>query len=76
MKSTWVYLLLWGKAKKLVCFTLKREYGKKIRGWKEKLISQDGREVLLKAVVQAILAYLMSCFKLPQSLCHEIEIMI
>lgn len=36
MKSTWVYLLLWGKAKKLVCFTLKREYGKKNQGMERK----------------------------------------
>ena len=48
----------------------------KLQGWKEKLLSQVGREVLLKAVVQAILAYSMSCFKLPVTLCHEIEIMI
>ncbi|XP_023879876.2 putative ribonuclease H protein At1g65750 [Quercus suber] len=48
----------------------------KLQEWKEKLLSQAGREVLLKAVVQAIPTYSMSCFKLPATLCHKIEIMI
>ena len=45
----------------------------KTQGWKEKLLSQASREVLLKAVVQAISTYSMNCFKLPQILCHELE---
>lgn len=29
--------------------------------------------VLIKSVVQFILTYVMDCFLLPQSICHEIE---
>ena len=35
-----------------------------------------GREVILKAALQAIPTYSMSCFKLTQTLCHELETMI
>ena len=47
-----------------------------LQGWKEQLLSQVGREVLLKVVVQAIPTFAMSCFKLPVGLCHDIEMLI
>jgi len=46
---------------------------KKLEDWKDKFFSQAGREVLLKAVVQAISAYCMSVFQLPKSLCSQIH---
>ena len=39
-------------------------------------MSQASREILLKAVVQAIPTFAMSCFKLPEGLCDEIEALI
>ena len=47
-----------------------------IAGMEGKLLSQAGREVLIKSVIQAIPTYSMSCFKLPKGLIKEIEIMI
>ena len=59
---------------KITCFSqIKERVWSKVKGWKEKLLSQVGREVLIKAVVQAIPTYTMNCFKLPVTLCKEIE---
>ena len=55
---------------------IKERVWSKLQGWKEKLLSQAGREILLKVVVQAIPTFAMSCFKLPVGLCHEIEALI
>ena len=49
---------------------------KKLQGWEGKLLSQVGREILIKAVAQALPTYAMSCFKLPIGLCHDIEALV
>ncbi|XP_075665091.1 uncharacterized protein LOC142634702 [Castanea sativa] len=48
----------------------------KLQGWKEKLLSQAGKEVLLKAVVQVISTFAMSCFRLLVGPCQNIEMLI
>ena len=65
-----------GKSKKHTFRALKEKLDNKLSGWKEKLLSQVGKEVLIKAVAQAILTYTMSVLKLPDSLCDELAGMI
>ena len=48
----------------------------KIQGWKEKLLSKGGKEILIKAVAQAIPVYSMACFDLTKTLCEELSNMI
>lgn len=46
---------------------------KKLEGWREKFLSQAGKELLLQAVVHAIPTYSMSVFKLPKTLCKQLN---
>ena len=62
-----------GKNKRASLNYIKDRVWGKLQGWKEKLLPQAGKEVLLKAVVQAILTFAMGCFKLPIGLCRDIE---
>jgi hypothetical protein len=51
----------------------KERVRRRLTDWKIKLLLQAGREILLKAVVQAIPTYSMSLFLLPKELCKEIN---
>ena len=40
------------------------------------MLSQSGKEILIKEVAQAIPTYTMSVFKLPNTLCDEMTSMV
>ena len=63
------------RAKKRAFNSIKDRVMRRLQGWEEKLLSQAGREVLIKAVVQAMLTYAMSCFKISAGLCSELSSM-
>ena len=65
-----------GRNKKACFVTMKERIWARMQGWKVKLLSQAGKEVMIKVIIQSILAYSMSVFKLPVSLWKEIEMMI
>ena len=62
-----------GRAKYRAFSDIKHKVWKKLQGWKEKMLSAGGKEILIKAVALSIPTYAMSCFKLPSSLCYDLE---
>jgi hypothetical protein len=48
-------------------------YAKRLSTYAKRFMSSGDKEVLIKSVAQAILTYVMGVFKLPISLCEEME---
>jgi len=65
-----------GRSKKTTFNFIKDRVWKKISSWSSKCLSKAGREVMIKSVLQAITSYVMSIFRLPNTLLDEIEKMI
>ena len=61
-----------GKSKGNTFPQLKQRVVNKLIGCREKLLFNAEKEVLIKAVAQAVPSYTMSCFKLPNTLCEEL----
>ena len=65
-----------GRSKRNTFMELKEKLARKLAGWKEKLLSRAGKEILIKVVAQAVPTYTMSCFKLLDSICEELTSMV
>lgn len=62
-----------GKSKQKIFGVIRERIWKRINGWGEKTLSQAGKEVLIKAVLQSIPTYIMPCFSLPGYLINSAE---
>ncbi|KAA3482707.1 reverse transcriptase [Gossypium australe] len=62
-----------GRRKKVSFQVLKEKILFRIKGWSNRFLSQGGKEVFIKSVLQSIPTYAMSCFLLPKSFCRELE---
>jgi hypothetical protein len=65
-----------GKSRIAAFQSIKERIWKRLQDWKLKFLSQAGKEILLKAVIQAIPTYSMGVFLLPKVLCSEINSLI
>ena len=61
--------LMVGRCKKKAFNCIKDQVGRKIAGWKGRLLSNAGKEILIKAVVPATPTYTMNYFMLTDFLC-------
>lgn len=65
--------VIFGRSKKEVFVFVQDRLQKKVKGWKEKYLSNAGKETLFRAVALAILSYIMSCYKIREGCCANIE---
>ncbi|KAJ1412839.1 Thioredoxin-like superfamily [Sesbania bispinosa] len=62
----------WGKSRVNSLALIRDRILQKIDGWNKALLNQAGKEVLIKVVLQAILAYAMSVVRFPKKMCKRI----
>lgn len=65
--------LMIGRAKKEVFSYITEAVAKKTSSWKNIFLSQAGKDVLLKSVIDALPVFTMSCLRLPKNLCKQLE---
>lgn len=75
MLSTWGFLFLGSRSD--LFHSLVDRVNKKLKDWKSRSLSYAGGKLtLVKSVAQAILTYLMTCFKIPNNIISKIEALI
>lgn len=65
-----------GRSKTNTFAYLKDQIWKRMQGWNQKFLSWAGKEILIKAVAQAIPTFAMGCFDLSKTICYQIGAMI
>ena len=73
MSAIWGFQIWLEKIKKQTFKAIKEKLGKKLHTWKGKMFSQEGKEVLIKAIALAISSYTMSVFRIPSMLCDDLQ---
>lgn len=63
---------LTSRSKHVLFSDAKDKVREKLSRWKEKLLTEAGKEILTRSVIQAIASYAIQCFKLPKNLCDDI----
>lgn len=65
-----------GRKKSQAFLYIKEKVWSRIQGWQDKLLFVAGKELLIKAIAQAIPTFAMSCFHLSVGLCKDLSAMI
>ncbi|XP_060969470.1 uncharacterized protein LOC133036757 [Cannabis sativa] len=62
-----------GRSKRSSFHYITQKASAKLQLWNNKFFSKAGKETLIKAVIQAIPSYAMSCFRIPLSICKTLD---
>lgn len=76
MGGSFIYLgnsLVLGRNKSKEFGRLKERIHKQLEGWDRNLLSKTGKAVLIKSVIQSIPTYTMATFKVPSSICRDMD---
>ncbi|KAF3437406.1 hypothetical protein FNV43_RR20159 [Rhamnella rubrinervis] len=79
MQGNSVYLgnaLIGGRSKVREFQRLKERVSCRLESWKNRLLSKAGKVTLIQSVIQAIPTYTMSTFKVPTSVCKDLNAMV
>lgn len=62
-----------GQRKRQPFQNIKDNIAQKIESWSSRVLSQGGKEIFIKSVLQAVPSYVMSCFLLSRVFCIDLE---
>lgn len=62
-----------GRRKRDIFSSIVDKIRQRAHSWSSRFLSGAGKQVLLKSILTAMPSYVMSCFKLPSSLCKQIQ---
>lgn len=62
----------WSRKKSNDLHWIKERVLSKVQGWKENILNQAGKEVLIKSVIQAIPTHAMAMLWFPKNFCRDI----
>ncbi|XP_074302488.1 uncharacterized protein LOC141634059 [Silene latifolia] len=65
-----------GRSKKVLTDIIRDKLSKRLQGWRGKILSRAGKEILIKAVTNSLPTYVMSVFKIPANFCDELRAII
>lgn len=71
--SKYLVPLVVGQNKGKAFIILEEKMKDRVTDWKNMVLSLNGKETLIKACLQAMPLYLMSCLKLPKGLCDKLN---
>ncbi|XP_038713390.1 uncharacterized protein LOC120007259 [Tripterygium wilfordii] len=62
-----------GRSRRSAFLYVLDKINKRVASWSHRTLSQAGKEIFIKAVLQAIPTYAMQLFKFPKNLCNEMD---